>query len=214
MTAATLAAGLLLTGCGGTADAESGREVRQDTRRDVPAAEAPEPSTGSPHDEAADTGEAPGAAADAAQSEQTGQSEEAEPQEAASQGETASTSPWAGTSAPREAFLMPSGNVACGLGSDWVACQIRERNYLPAPVFAGCSAAEANTILLRQGEAPVWICSEHSMFSIADDLTGPTLEYGETFYGPAHTCLSDTDGVQCSGHGHSFRLARGSYDAS
>uniref|UniRef100_UPI0021184507 DUF6636 domain-containing protein n=1 Tax=Ornithinimicrobium cryptoxanthini TaxID=2934161 RepID=UPI0021184507 len=117
------------------------------------------------------------------------------------------------TSTAQEAFFMPSGNVACGLGEQWVACQILEREYAPSPVVTGCTASDADTLLLRASQTPLWICSGQDMFSTARDLGATTLDYGRTHRNASFSCLSDTGGVECSNReGHSFRLARGSYD--
>lgn len=211
MTAA-VASGLLLTGCGGAGDAETPREGRQDVRRDAPPADAAAATAGVPAEDAEELADEPG---DAPANNPTSNAPATEtPSANADSANPDPTNPWAGTSPPSDGFLMPSGNVACGLGAEWVACQIRDRDYVPSPVFAGCAASEADTILLRTGESPTWICSEHDMFSTAYEFSGPTVQYGETYYGPtAFTCASESTGVECSDADHGFRLARASWES-
>ncbi|QDO87237.1 hypothetical protein FNH13_01915 [Ornithinimicrobium ciconiae] len=202
---AVVSAGLLLAGCGG-GSAAPGAE---------PAGGRQDLSAGGSHDRAAPKG--PG---DSSQSTGSAQSQDGTASATgggvATEGTADPANPWSGTSAPDAAFLMPSTNVACGIGPEWVACQIADRDYTPSHTFPGCRATEADTLLLRAGQQAQWVCSEHSMFGVRHEVQGATLSYGSVMMRHGFTCLSDTDGVQCSedSTGYSFRLARSSYDLS
>lgn len=237
-----LAAGVLLAGCGGdsTATDSAGAEQaqgRQDLQRDRAAAGADgsTATTGAPGEagEASEAGEAGEAAAAPEGAQVTaadaGTAGTAEASSTATDGTATDGSdldstagdvagdadrdnPWAGTGAPQSAFLMPSGNVACVLAQDWVACQIAEHSYVPSEVFHGCRSTEADTILLREGSAPQWICSDHDLFATGYELGASELDYGSSFWGGSFNCLSDTGGVLCSDGAWTFRLARASYE--
>lgn len=222
MTTVVLAGGLLLAGCGGDADGGTEVQPRQDLRRDRPADDA-----GATTAPGADTATGPGevagpgvAGADSAiltgSPDDPGGAGDPDPADTPDdeQGEETvdPASPWSGTNAPASAFLMPSGNVACAMASDWVACQILEHSYTPSEVADGCRATAADTILLRSGSVPQWICSEHDLFATARDLGAKELDYGSSFWGGSFNCYSDTEGVQCGDSHWGFRLARGSYE--
>jgi hypothetical protein len=65
-------------------------------------------------------------------------------------------------------------------------------------------------IVMPANKAPAFQCISDTVA----DPSNPVLAYGESTHADAFTCTSEEDGMHCSDDsgGHSFRLARGSYD--
>lgn len=204
---------LALGGCGllGATEDPPQVETRQDVRHDAARTTAAEQAA--PDGPAAGSGADP-ATGSAAQSTAESSGSQASPDEADSPARDADPSPWAGMSAPETSFVMPSTNVACAIADDWVACEIRNRDYVPltSDVAPDCAPNQADSILLRAAEPSRWICSDRSLFTLADTV-GSELAYGERSRVGDFECLSDPDGVACaSPSGGYFRLARGDYE--
>ena len=108
-------------------------------------------------------------------------------------------------------FLSPTGNIVCsvGTGADGVssaACEIRTYTWVPPH----CEMGTANSWGLTQGGAPQPRCHTDTNF-----VAGlPILPYGQKRSAGPITCNSEPTGMKCSDSstGHSFRLARESYE--
>ncbi|WP_156687384.1 DUF6636 domain-containing protein [Mycobacterium sp. Marseille-P9652] len=107
-------------------------------------------------------------------------------------------------------FQSPSGNIACQLGADGVACDVSDYTY-QVPPGPPCSQhiAWGNRFTLQKGQAAAMACH-------GDTLRVPgeqTLNYGQTLSAGTITCSSDASGVTCTdgSTGHYFRVSRESY---
>lgn len=113
--------------------------------------------------------------------------------------------------ADSESFQSPSGNIACMLGADGVACDISDYTYQPPPPPA-CAQhiAWGNRFVLEPGKPAAIHCHGDTL-----RLPGePTLDYGQTASAGTLSCVSEASGMRCadSGSGHYFRVSRDSYD--
>jgi hypothetical protein len=108
-------------------------------------------------------------------------------------------------------FQSPSGNIACLLGSNGVACDISEYTY-QVPPGPPCSQhiAWGNRFALEAGKPAEMHCH-------GDTLRVPgeqTLNYGQTISAGTIICESQPSGMKCadSSSGHYFQVSRDSYN--
>ena len=108
-------------------------------------------------------------------------------------------------------FQSPSGNIACMLGADGVACDISDYTYQPPPPpLCAQHISWGNRFVLEPGKAAAIHCHGDTL-----RLPGePTLDYGQTASAGTLSCTSEASGVRCtdSSSGHYFRVSRDSYD--
>ncbi len=106
-------------------------------------------------------------------------------------------------------WQSPTGNISCLIGEGQVRCDINEMDFT-APKPASCSMGVPKAIVMSTNKAPAFQCISDTVA----DPSNPVLAYGESTHADAFTCTSEEDGMHCSDDsgGHSFRLARGSYD--
>ena len=108
-------------------------------------------------------------------------------------------------------FQSPSGNIACDIRTEAVACDISEHTYqLPPPPPCAQHVSWGNRFLLEQGKAAVIECHGDTLRVPGE----PTLNFGQTKSVGTFTCDSEPSGMKCtdSSSGHSFRVSRDSYD--
>jgi hypothetical protein len=89
-----------------------------------------------------------------------------------------------------------------------VRCDINEMDFT-APKPASCNGVP-KAIVMAMNKAPGFQCISDTVA----DPSNPVLAYGDSTHAQAFTCISQEDGMHCTddNSGHSFRLARGSYD--
>jgi hypothetical protein len=111
-------------------------------------------------------------------------------------------------------FQSPSGNIDCGVGTlngaSFAGCEIRDHTWVAPPRPAVCEGGWGDRIELDPGSVPALVCH-------TDTLRGsglPTLGYGDSRSAGPITCTSQPSGITCTdaGTGHSFRIARDSYE--
>lgn len=103
-------------------------------------------------------------------------------------------------------FQSPSGNIACYLAEDGVACQIAGRGWEPPPAPEDCEFDWGNEVYLA--DEATFSCSSDSLFG------APTvLDYGDSVSLGRITCASSEAGVECgnSESQRGFVLGRQSY---
>ena len=107
-------------------------------------------------------------------------------------------------------FQSPSGNIACMLGADGAACDIRDYTYQPPPPpLCAQHISWGSRFVLEPGAAGKIVCHGDTL-----RLEGePTLGYGQTASAGTLTCSSEAAGVRCtdSSTGHYFQVSRDSY---
>ncbi len=106
-------------------------------------------------------------------------------------------------------WQSPTGNISCLIGDGQVRCDINEMEFT-APKPASCSMGVPKAIAMATNKAPAFQCISDTVA----DPSNPVLAYGDSTHAKSFTCTSKVDGMHCTddGSGHSFRLARGSYD--
>ena len=107
-------------------------------------------------------------------------------------------------------FVTPSGNIACLADSDWVRCDIEERDWSPPARPADCSdqTGYGQGITLNATGKPEFVCAGDTTFG--GDAT--TLQYGDRDGANGYTCFSETTGVRCENRdGHGFTIGREAY---
>jgi hypothetical protein len=127
-------------------------------------------------------------------------------------GATAASTPTSSSSATSTepvAFALPSGNIACTMSVDGVTCTIASYTYAP-PVVAGCTEVTGHVLVLN-ADGVAFDCVSGPAPAVAGDDVA-VLEYGSSTSVGDYTCVSATDGVQCTDQsGVGFRLARASW---
>ena len=108
-------------------------------------------------------------------------------------------------------FQSPSGNIACLLGPDGVACDISDYTYQPPPPpLCAQHISWGSRFVLEPGKAATIVCHGDTVRLAGE----PTLDYGQTKSAGTLTCASEASGMKCtdSSTGHYFRVSRDSYD--
>lgn len=105
-------------------------------------------------------------------------------------------------------FNSPSGNVGCVLGTDYVRCDIAERDWAPPPQPADCDLDYGQGIGLGAGEPATFVCA-------GDTTLGRTevLDYGQSIARGSLQCDSAETGITCLDRntGHGFTISREVY---
>ncbi|GFG86746.1 DUF6636 domain-containing protein [Mycolicibacter algericus] len=107
-------------------------------------------------------------------------------------------------------FESPSGNIACLADSDWVRCDVRDRDWSPPPRPADCPSQTGygQGINLEATGKPEFVCAGDTTFG----GDARTLQYGDREKMPGYSCVSETSGIRCENRdGHGFEIARDSY---
>jgi hypothetical protein len=106
-------------------------------------------------------------------------------------------------------FTSPTGNIGCIIDTDYVRCDISERDWSPPARPADCEFDYGQGIAMAPGEKPGFVC--------AGDTTlggGRPLAYGQSVTAGSYQCTSAPSGVTCRDvtSGSGFTLSRGGYD--
>ncbi|CAM3515994.1 hypothetical protein H7J08_24935 [Mycobacterium frederiksbergense] len=105
-------------------------------------------------------------------------------------------------------FTSPSGNVSCILDSEYLRCDIAERDWALPPRPADCELDYGQGIALTPGEPATLVCAGDTT------LGGPdVLAYGRSITRGALSCTSAESGMSCrdTGSGRGFSLSRQVY---
>ncbi|BBX13355.1 hypothetical protein MNVM_24360 [Mycobacterium novum] len=108
-------------------------------------------------------------------------------------------------------FESPSGNIACLSASDWVRCDIRERDWSPPPRPADCPSQTGygQGINLEATGKPTFVCAGDTTFG----GDARTLRYGDRDATTGYTCFSEQSGIRCENRDdHGFTISRESYE--
>lgn len=237
-----LAGSLVLAGC---SDDEPGTGDGTDVSADADGGQADPDGDGSGDDGGDAEGDGEGEGAGGNQAGETAGAEEApaapptepadipiEPEERSASGGTDVTIE--GGSA---AFVLPSGNIACTVNSQTAVCQVLDKSYqvradhLVADVLGGCTAAEADAIMVSATGA--WTCASTSLLDAAvveqggwwvdevdgttarvEDLTVAVLPYGSSLTVGQVRCSSAEAGMTCRSNelGRQFTVSRSQYN--
>lgn len=105
-------------------------------------------------------------------------------------------------------FISPSGNVGCMIDSDFVRCDIIDRQWSPPPRPADCEFDYGQGISLARGEGPEFVCAGDTAFGADEELA-----YGDAIRAGALRCESAEAGVTCRDDGseRGFFVSRESY---
>jgi hypothetical protein len=105
-------------------------------------------------------------------------------------------------------FTSPSGNVGCILDSDYLRCDIAERQWVPPPRPADCPLDYGYGIALEAGGRAAFVCAGDTTLGGSD-----VLPYGQSITRGSLSCTSAESGMSCrdSGSGSSFSLSRQVY---
>ena len=108
-------------------------------------------------------------------------------------------------------FRSPTGNIGCAIAEGTARCDIRNRDWSPAPRPAGCSRETG------YGQGLIVEATRRAHFVCAGDTAlnpnGPVLAYGRDSRVDDFTCKSRVDGVTCTNRssGHGFFINRVRY---
>ena len=105
-------------------------------------------------------------------------------------------------------FVSPSGTVACMLESDYVRCDIMDRDWAPPPRPADCEFDYGQGIAISDSGPAEFVCAGDTAFG-SDEV----LPYGESMSSGPMRCESSEPGVTCRNGetGAGFFLSRQSY---
>ncbi|WP_052740854.1 DUF6636 domain-containing protein [Mycobacterium sp. UM_Kg1] len=108
-------------------------------------------------------------------------------------------------------FESPSGNIACLVGTDWVRCDIQDRDWSPPPRPSDCPSQTGygQGIQLEARGRAEFVCAGDTTFG----GDARTLKYGERDSSTTHQCISETSGIRCENRDdHGFVISRESYE--
>jgi hypothetical protein len=100
-------------------------------------------------------------------------------------------------------FQTPSGNIGCGMTTEYLICSIRETDWTP-PGDPNCPASAGRWVTFNAGTAPTVACG------MPEPPFGSVLSYGDAASTGPFDCVSRQNGLLCSDHSrHGFMLSRG-----
>ncbi|MGH3674905.1 MAG: DUF6636 domain-containing protein [Mycobacterium sp.] len=107
-------------------------------------------------------------------------------------------------------FTSPSGNIGCYIDTDYIRCDIRERNWEPPPT--DCEFGPGQGIQISPYVNP----DGPAEFECAGDSAqnnDPPLPYGESITAGPMRCDSAESGITCRNtvNGHGFFISRQAY---
>ena len=107
-------------------------------------------------------------------------------------------------------FTAPSGNIGCMMDTDYLRCDIRERDWAPPPRPADCPSftGYGQGIEIKAGGAARIVCAGDTAFG-----GGGPLGYGQSMNNGVMSCSSAESGVTCrdTSSGHGFSISRQGY---
>jgi hypothetical protein len=105
-------------------------------------------------------------------------------------------------------FNSPSGNVGCVMGTEYVRCDIAERDWAPPPQPADCELDYGQGIGLGAGEPAAFVCAGDTTLGRSE-----VLDYGQSMTRGDLRCDSAESGITCLDRntGHGFAISRQVY---
>jgi hypothetical protein len=107
-------------------------------------------------------------------------------------------------------FTSPSGNIGCYIETDYVRCDIRERNWAPPPKPSSCPdfTGWGQGIQLKVGQPVGFVCAGDTALTTENPLA-----YGDTVVAGSIECSSAPSGIGCRDveHGGEFTISREGY---
>lgn len=105
-------------------------------------------------------------------------------------------------------FTSPSGNIGCYVDTDYVRCDIADRDWAAPPRPADCEFDYGQGIAFGIGEPPAFVCAGDTALGAGD-----ALGFGQTVNSGPMSCTSLESGVSChdTTTGAGFSIARQGY---
>ncbi|GFG49439.1 hypothetical protein MAGR_08800 [Mycolicibacterium agri] len=107
-------------------------------------------------------------------------------------------------------FTSPSGNIGCYIDTDYVRCDIKERDWAPPPKPASCPDYTdwGQGLQLEAGKPAEVVCAGDTALT-----SGNPLAFGDTIVAGSIECTSAPMGISCRDvqHGGEFSLSRQAY---
>jgi hypothetical protein len=106
-------------------------------------------------------------------------------------------------------FTSPSGNIGCYVDTDYVRCDIADRDWAPPPRPADCEFDYGQGIAFGTGDAPAFVCAGDTAL-----WAGAPLAFGQSVDSGPMSCTSLESGITCldTGTGAGFTISRQAYE--
>lgn len=104
-------------------------------------------------------------------------------------------------------FSTPGGNVACDLEPAYARCDVRNHTWTSPRKPSDCHNTWGKAVEVAAGSPASFIC----WFGESPLGARRVLPLGQAIKVGLMTCRTLSDGVECGGQGHGFRLGRAAY---